>query len=327
MNSTFATVTFIDGHTQVTRSLRVPVEPSTCTVRKLAKSALQRLARITDLSASGRTSIGVTQVQVMDRKRPDALVELFVQDLVSQVVDLKEEVILLRLVSESGVLRSTQQEEAAAPHSAETATAASAGNALSSSPLVCNSGNTSLPNSESHSCGGIPLTSSDSAVSCVSDEAVRHPGSDETTVAPPSPCSVGNAAVSTPVMGRTPATPATATAGRRRSRDSEGESATHANTGAAFPASRVLEFEEVVESQSSQSSAQAPQTWKEVKGAGHEEDSRGYTLKWGSKADEWFDRDTYCDDPRKARLDPSVVGGPIRARRRIEFPPNFFCED
>lgn len=103
----FATVKVCDDVTREHRLLRVPVQLSTCTVRKVVKAALHRLAVLLDsqLDDETRASIQVSQVYVMDSNHSGACVDLFMHDMLSFVVNVKKEVICINVSSRSGFLK------------------------------------------------------------------------------------------------------------------------------------------------------------------------------------------------------------------------------
>eukprot|EP00796_Vickermania_ingenoplastis_P005937 gene5937-4246_t len=329
METTFSTVVFCDARTGATRSLRVPVSPASCTVRRLAKSALQRLVAIlgSELSEESKSSLGVTYVYLQDPKFPDCKVELFLQDTLSHVVDIKEEVVYLSLSSPSGVLQPA------------------AGTLPAEENLVkaCHSsGVDECSNSNSNSCT-LPRAPSapETAPAPAQFTAVAEstPPNSATPVLPVTPPTVSPAVVlqssaplpkpafyssfppaaavetrierkrlresaftspSEPLLHNTPFTPSAAKVSPLESQLDRGHGA-----AAEAAAARALQFEEI----SDESTHLSQPTGGEEAPVPAIQQSLS-KLRWGSKAAESFDPETYCDDPTKARLPASKLRSP-----------------
>lgn len=95
------TVTLQDRDARHTRTLRVPIKDfSSCTVRKLCKSALNRARLLT--SSSPTSSICIGEIFVEDPRLSNSRVELCSCDLISRVFDVKQEVLHCVLIAQNG---------------------------------------------------------------------------------------------------------------------------------------------------------------------------------------------------------------------------------
>lgn len=124
----FATVTFVSDDNTTGSTLRVPLN-NTTTVSRLAKDAMKRLvlSRPRDDRHGSFASIAVTEVYVGGSgSQPKA--EIFAQDVVSQVVLVREEVIFLKLRAATASTAPSRQPTPPPPTSA-TAADATAGSA------------------------------------------------------------------------------------------------------------------------------------------------------------------------------------------------------